>query len=237
MWGWRSVAFAGGVLIATLIADGAEAAARQQAAPRGSGHGQVYLMRGFLGPVLTTGLDALAAKLQKRGVPAPVHSHGSYDALADEAIAKYRAGNRGPIIIIGHSLGAISAIDMAKKLQQNRIPVSLIVTFGPIGDLAAPANVASVVNYYQSKSYSNGRVLRGPGFHGSIANVDLEKSAGMNHLNMTHSANLHAQTISRVLSLVGARHAPAAPTASSPAATSDAAATATPAQSVAHSKD
>jgi len=237
MSGWRFVAFAGGVLIATLIADGAEAAARQQAAPRGSGHGQVYLMRGFLGPVLTTGLDALAAKLQKRGVPAPVHSHGSYDALADQAIAKYRAGNRGPIIIIGHSLGAISAIDMAKKLQQNRIPVSLIVTFGPIGDLAAPANVASVVNYYQSKSYSNGRVLRGPGFHGSIANVDLEKSAGMNHLNMMHAASLHAQTISRVLALVGGRPTPTPAGPVSPTTVSHVQSSETAAQSMAHSKE
>jgi thioesterase superfamily protein len=225
----RCIAIAVGTFMATLVAHGADAASRQQAAQRGSGYGQVYLMRGFLGPVLTTGLDSLAAKLEQRGVHAPVYPHGSYDTLADEAIAKYRAGNRGPIIIIGHSLGAISAIDMAKKLQQNRIPVSLIVTYGPIGDLAAPANVASVVNYYQSKSYSSGRVLRGAGFHGSIANIDLEKATELNHLSLANAANLHAQTISRVLSLVGTRHASAP--------TSHVESSASPVQSVAHSKD
>jgi hypothetical protein len=241
MRGWRFVAGAVGVLIGVLTTVGADAA--------GSGYGQVYLMCGFLGPVLTRGLDELSAKLDRRGVHAPVYPHGNYDALADEAIAKYRAGNHGPIIIIGHSLGAVAAIDMAKKLQQNRIPVSLIVTFGPNVDLAAPANVTSAVNYYQSKSYSNGRMLRGPGFHGSIANVDLEKSANVNHLNMVYLATLQAQTISRVLSLVGGQQKPAAtpaavaapataiPAAASAEALSNAGSSATPAESVARSKN
>jgi pimeloyl-ACP methyl ester carboxylesterase len=235
MWRRRCVALAFGLVAIGLTATEANAAtvARQQATPRASRYGQVYLMRGLLGTVLTNGVDELAVKLRQRGVDAPVYSYGDYDTLADQAIAKYRAGNHGPIIIIGHSLGAISAIDMAKKLQQNRIPVSLIVTFGPIGDLSVPANVTSVVNYYQSKSYSNGRILRGPGFHGSLANIDLEKSKEINHLNMVNAASLHAQTVSRVLSLIGGHK----PVAATPAATSDGDTPATTARSVAHSKD
>lgn len=227
---WRGVACAVGALVVALTLNGADAAssAQQQNAPRASGYGQVFLMRGFLGRALTSGLDELGAKLERRGVQVSVDGFGSADTLADEAIAKYRAGNHGPIVIIGHSLGAVAAMEMARKLRQKRVPVGLIVTFGPTGDLHAPANVTSVVNYYQSKSVSSGRVLRGPGFHGSIANIDLEKSVGMDHLSMTRDAALHAWTISRVLALVGARPAP---TAASSAATSAASSSTTVATS------
>jgi pimeloyl-ACP methyl ester carboxylesterase len=235
----------GGVLIAgvlltaflpaILASGGAEAAmaSRTQAVPRPSSYGQVYLMRGLMGPVLSTGVDSLAARLRQHGIEAPVHGHGSYGTLADEALSRYRAGNHGPIVIIGHSLGAYAAIEMAKTLQASRVPVSLIVTFGLSSDVKAPANVSSVVNYYQSQSFSSGRVLPAPGFHGAIGNVDLQKSAEVNHVNMVQIGRLQAQIIARVMALVGA-HPPASASAASAApapAPSEVSSTAAPAPS------
>jgi hypothetical protein len=201
------VAVVGGILLIMLGAGGVEAArAARMPAARTATHGQVYVMRGFMGPVLSAGLEKLSARLEQRGIHAPTYPPGSDDSLADEALARYRAGNRGPIVIIGHSLGANSAIDMARKLQANHVPVSLIVTYGPNGDLRAPANVSSVVNYYQSQSYSAGRVLPGPGFRGSINNVDLQQSPEINHVNMVQVDRLQAQVIARVISLIGGGH-------------------------------
>jgi len=217
--GW--VPLIAGICLGTMtlgtMATGAAAPARHaKTSPRVSSYGQVYIMRGLLGPVLSAGLDTLAARLRARGIDAPVAGYESYASLAAEAVARWRAGNHGPIVIIGHSLGAISAMDMARMLQAGHVPVSLVVTFGPIGDLQAPGNVARVVNYFQSKGYSKGRVLRGPGFHGSISNVDLQASPDINHVNMVGVARLQAQVIARVAGLVGA-HAPAAVTTRSAA--------------------
>ncbi len=204
------IALMAGVLVGSMAPVGAAAAppAPARTAPRASAYGQVFVMRGLLGEVLSAGLDTLADRLRARGIDAPVSGYGDYGSLATHAIARWRAGNHGPIIIIGHSLGAISAMDMAKLLAAEHLGVSLLVTFGPIGDLEAPANVAQVVNYYQSQSYSHGRVLRGPGFHGSISNVDLQSSADINHVNMVGVPRLQAQVIARIVALLG-RRAPA----------------------------
>jgi hypothetical protein len=72
--------------------------------------------------------------------------------------------------------------------------------------------VSSVVNYYQSNGMSRGRVTRGAGFHGSLANVDLEKSAEVNHFSMVQAAQFHEQTIAQIVSLVGGRRNPLEPT-------------------------
>jgi hypothetical protein len=211
--GW-AIALIGGICLGA-VAHGAPAPATPaKNSPRVSSNGQVYIMRGLLGPVLSAGLETLAARLRARGIEAPVSGYESYGSLAAEALARYRAGNHGPIVIVGHSLGAISAMDMARALQAAHVPVSLIVTFGPIGDLQAPGNVAHVVNYYQSQGYSKGRVLGGPGFHGSISNVDLQSSPDINHVNMVATAHLQAQVIARIAALVGARAPSAAPSRS-----------------------
>jgi pimeloyl-ACP methyl ester carboxylesterase len=216
-----------GVCLAVTVPGGAEVAraSHAQDAPRKSSYGQVYIMRGLMGPVLSAGLDTLAARLRQHGIEAPVSSHGSYGSLADEAQARWRAGNHGPIVIIGHSLGAYAALEMATLLQASHIPVGLVVTFGLNGDAKAPANVSSVVNYYQSQGFSSGRVLGGPGFHGAISNVDLQKSTEINHVNMVQAARLQAQTIARVVSLVGGHASASAatvPAATAPSATSGA---------------
>ena len=227
------IALIAGVLLAAAVCGQVAAVTRPQAAQRETTYGQVYLMRGLMGQVLSTGLDQLAARLAKRGIHAPVYSHNSYGTLADQAIARWRAGNRGPIVIIGHSLGANAAIDMAKELQTSHIPVSLVVSYGPNGDLQVPANVSSVVNYYQSKSFSSSRVVPGPGFHGTLSNIDLEKNAEINHVNMVQVDRLQVQVISRVTSLVGA-HGPAhAFNATAPAASSGVSSSANPAPSAA----
>src|SRR5260370_35239143 len=112
---------------------------------------QVYRLKG-LADIFSTGLDFLQAKLQARGIVGEVHSHAQAEELAQSAIAKWRGGARGPIIIIGHSLGADAAIAMAQRLGAAGGPVALLVTFSAVDAAPVAANVARAVNYFQSGS-------------------------------------------------------------------------------------
>jgi hypothetical protein len=53
--------------------------------------GRVYVLRGDLGIVFSTGMDYLAAELNSRGLTAGVYNWENWIALADDAIARYRA--------------------------------------------------------------------------------------------------------------------------------------------------
>ncbi len=168
---------------------------------------QIYLLKG-LADIFSTGLDFLQAKLQARGVMGEVHSHAEAEALARTAIAKWHDGAHGPIIIIGHSLGADAAIAMARRLGDAQVPVALLVTFSGLESAPVSANVARAVNYFQSNSAWHGQITKGAGFHGVLENVDLAHAPGIGHFNIEKAEQLHAATIAQVLPLVS--HAKAA---------------------------
>ena len=198
-------------VLAAVIAAGVltgsshESAAAKAAAKRGADRPyQVYLLKG-LADIFSTGMDFLQAKLQARGVVGEVHSHSVVESLAQTAIAKWRGGARGPIVIIGHSLGADSAIVMAQRLGNAQVPVALLVTFSPVDSAPVPANVGRAVNYFQSNSAWHGQITRGPGFHGSLENVDLAHTPGITHFNIEKAEQLHAATIAKVLGIVSTR--------------------------------
>ena len=121
----------------------------------------------------------LDEKLVQRGYNATVHPHDFYNSLAEEA-ARLQKSGKGPIIIMGHSLGADAAIYMAEKMKTLGAPVALVVTFGPTTNLVAPSNVHQVINYYTG----NTLVSKGPGFRGSISNINLNSAPDTNHMNI-----------------------------------------------------
>jgi pimeloyl-ACP methyl ester carboxylesterase len=176
---------------------------------------RIYLLKG-LADVFSTGMDFLHAKLQARGIVGEVHSHAEWQTLADSAIARWRSGAHGPIIIIGHSLGADAAIQMAQKLGDAQVPVALLVAFSPMDSGPANANVARAVTYFQSNSAWHGRITRGNGFHGAMESVDLATAPDITHFNIEKADNLHAATIARVVAIVGSSHTRAAATRESP---------------------
>ena len=159
--------------------------------------GHIYLLKGLAG-VFSTGLDVLDQKLIQQGYSATVHSYLSYEELAAEA-ARLQKSGKGPIIIMGHSSGADAAISMAEKMKTLDAPVALVVTFGPTINLVAPSNVSQVINYY----FGTVPVAKGPGFRGTISNVDLSGDADINHLNVEKIDRLHASVITRVQALLG----------------------------------
>jgi len=178
---------------------------------------QVYLLKG-LADIFSSGMDFLQAKLRARGIVGEVRSHADADELADSATMKWHGGARGPIIIIGHSLGADAAIRMAQRLGEAGVPVALLVTFSPVDSAPASANVARAVNYFQSASAWHGQITRGAGFRGALENVDLAEAPGITHFNIEKAERLHAATIAKVLALIPAHTRAAAREPDLPAA-------------------
>jgi hypothetical protein len=71
-----------------------------------------------------------------------------------------RAASR--IVIYGHSWGAAAAIELARDLQRENIPVLLTVQVDSVhkigqNDRIVPANVAKAVNFYQTHGLLHGR--------------------------------------------------------------------------------
>jgi thioesterase domain-containing protein len=160
----------------------------------------VYLLRGLMN-VFSLGMDELAAKIRAAGIVATVHNHTEFEELADEAARNYQAGEEGPIIIIGHSLGADAAVHMANRLGALGVPVKLVVPFDPVDPTTAGANIARVVNLYISNGVGRS-VARGAGFHGVLENIDLKGRVDLGHISIDKSSQLQQQVLGYVLAAV-----------------------------------
>ena len=166
----------------------------------------VYLLRGLMN-IFSLGMDTLSAQLNRNGVYATVHGYGEWQSLADRAAVDFKAGKEGPIILIGHSLGADAVMEMAAYLGRKGIPVAMVVPFDGTQSFAASDNVARVLNLTQ-RDYAYMR--RGPGFHGTLANVDVSSDPNIDHINIDKSPRLHTRVVNEILAITGG-HRLAAP--------------------------
>jgi hypothetical protein len=181
-----------------------------EAPRRATATAHIYLLKG-LADVFSSGMDSLAEKLRRRGIVARVASHASSDLLAEEVIRAYRGGSRAPVIIAGHSLGADAAVTMSQRLYEAKVPVALVMTFGPLGNPPVMSNVARAVNYYQSSSAWRGVLVRGSGFRGSLANVNLDAAPDVNHFNIEKVDRIQSEAVNRIISAIGGARKPAEP--------------------------
>jgi hypothetical protein len=78
--------------------------------------------------------------------------------------------------------------------------VALVVPFDGTQSFAASENVARVLNLTQRKYAYMGK---GPGFHGSLVNLDVSSDPNIDHITIDKSPRLHARVISEVLAVVG----------------------------------
>lgn len=208
-------------LIQALVAALVLFFAAEPASAQNRGH--VYLLRG-LANVFSLGMDDLANKLNARGIPASVHEYGQWAALANAAAAESRANGNAPIIIVGHSLGADAAIEMAERLTALGAPARLVVTFDPVGVTQVGAASGYFVNYYQSNNGYGKRLTAGAGFRGNIVNRNLNAIGNIDHFNIEKSPRLHDEVITQVRSFTTPKPKPkpkpadpAAPGAPAPA--------------------
>jgi pimeloyl-ACP methyl ester carboxylesterase len=158
-------------------------------------HPHVYLMRGLLN-IFSLGMDQLAAQIARNRVDASVYNHSVEETVVDAIARKYRAGDHGPYILVGHSLGADAVMLMALQLNAQGVPVALIVPFDGTASYAAPANVSCVVNLTQRK-YAY--MQAGPGFHGKLSNVDVSGDTTIDHVTIDKSPRLQAMALKEIL--------------------------------------
>jgi hypothetical protein len=173
--------------------------------PQAQGPAKVYLLRGFLN-VFSLGMDDLATKLQADGISATVMNHADADFVASQILTTYNTGDHGPIVLIGHSLGADAIVDVAAALARYNVPVALLVLFDGTAPHQIPANVATAINY--TKHFM---ITPGPGSRSSVSNVDLSGDPGIDHLSIDTAPALQAQTLNYILQATSAVPREAAP--------------------------
>jgi pimeloyl-ACP methyl ester carboxylesterase len=196
---------AGACIVAALSIAPVAAAQTAKPAPRAGGHAatnrddasrpHVYLMRGLLN-IFSLGMDQLAAQIARNGVDASVYNHSVEESAVGAIVQKYRAGDHGPYILVGHSLGADAVMVMAQQLNAQNVPVALVVPFDGTESYAAPGNVNCVVNLTQRK-YAY--VQAGPGFHGKLSNVDVSSDTTIDHVTIDKSPRLQAMALKEIL--------------------------------------
>jgi hypothetical protein len=185
--------------VATPLRSATLSAGTRASIARHNSSTHVYLMRGFLN-VFSLGMDSLAEELQRSGISASVANHTQWRGVADEIASDYKAGQHGPIVLVGHSLGADAVMSMGEYLGQMGVPVSLIVPFDGTSAHTASANVARVLNLYKNES---AKITRGAGFHGEITNFYVSDPQ-VTHMSIDDDERLHRMVINRIRGAHGA---------------------------------
>ncbi|MFB6447278.1 LysM peptidoglycan-binding domain-containing protein [Bradyrhizobium tunisiense] len=163
---------------------------------------KIYLFRGAMGPIFSTGMDRLEEKLTKAGFSANVYEFTICRFIGDRAIASYKE-SPAPIVLIGHSMGGLCSIIISEMAAKENIPISLVIAIDPAhatGDV--PLNVERFINIFLSDSVlGGGDVVAVPGFRGHYASYDLKQNARVSHINIEKSDDIHRQIVEMVTKL------------------------------------
>jgi hypothetical protein len=188
-----------GLLVFALFALAADGSAQQQQNARSGQQSRIYMMRGLLG-IFSLGIDSLAGKLRAQGYDPQILGWDQWGQIASEILAANRAGDTSQIILIGHSLGSNSTIQVANAIQQANIPVDLIVTFDITQPLQVPRNVQRFINFYQYNGFGE-RAVPGYGFAGELQNIDLTSDTSIGHGNIDEIPRLQQAVVDKVLEI------------------------------------
>jgi hypothetical protein len=183
------------VASALVLSISAPGAAAQSAHSPGRPH--VYLVRGLIN-IFSLGLDSVAARLRDQGINATVHNHIEWLALTDNAIDECKSGRASQVVLVGHSLGATAVIDMADRMSQAGVEASLVVSMDPVSRPTATGTMRKLINYYISNGVGQ-PVERGPGFRGTLQNVDMKDNPEGGHIFITNSATMQQKVYSDVM--------------------------------------
>jgi alpha-beta hydrolase superfamily lysophospholipase len=146
--------------------------------------------------IFSLGMDQLAGQIAGNGIDASVYNHSVAESVVGSIAQRYRGGDHGPYILVGHSLGADAVMTMAQQLNLQGVPVALVVPFDGTGSYAAPSNVACVLNVTQ-RAYAY--MQAGAGFHGKLSNVDVSSDTSIDHVTIDKSPRLQALALTAIL--------------------------------------
>jgi hypothetical protein len=164
-------------------------------------------MWGLAGEIFSRGLDGLAAKIEKAGVAASVHSMVEIGSITDTIIRNHkRDPSSAPVMLLGHSSGGDVVIAIAERLKAVNIPVALILGFDPTPIAGRiPSNVEMFINLYQATNLIGGAsATPAADFRGRLINVDLREHREIVHITLDKSDVIHALVIDKVVGVAAA---------------------------------
>jgi hypothetical protein len=193
LMGALQAAVLGAVLLCLPAHANAAPAAPTTSAAAGA---HVYLMRGFAN-IFSLGLDQIAVRLDRQGIPVSVHNYISWAAVADEAAALYRSGRIKTIILVGHSSGATYLPDMVARLDQHGVPVKLAIGLDSIFHTSLTGRVGRYINFYIANGAGT-RVEQTSNFRGTLENVDVEQVPGVGHVSIDKNEVIQQKVIAAI---------------------------------------
>lgn len=163
---------------------------------------KIYLFRGAMGPIFSTGMDRLSEKLTKAGFSADVYEFTICRFIGNRAIASYKE-SPAPIVLIGHSMGGLCSVLISEMAAKENVPISLVIAIDPAHATDdVPLNVERFINIFLSDSVlGGGDVVAVPGFRGHYASYDLKLNNRVSHINIEKSDDIHRQIVEMVTQL------------------------------------
>src|SRR5712672_4012598 len=182
------------ILLLVVPVGAGTANATATAAPATGAH--VYLLRGVLN-IFSLGLDDIAAKLERQGIPVTIANFVSWSSVSVEAAAEYRSGKVRTIILVGHSSGATALPDMVAKLGQLGVPVKLVIGLDSVFRTRLAGNAERYINFYVASGPGE-PVTRTGDFRGALENVDVQAVPGVGHLSIDKNQIMQQKVISEI---------------------------------------
>lgn len=121
---------------------------------------RLYAFTGLIGSVYSMGVYAEADKIAKAHPCIKVYKRGWYDKTRTWATAKANyETDKLPIFLIGHSMGADTALWIARKLEADNIPVATVFSYDPTRTQSGcvPSNVQTFINWRGTRFLNLGR--------------------------------------------------------------------------------
>jgi len=158
---------------------------------------RVFAIRGVAGLLFSRGMNALCDELAEfASVTCTVADFTEVAAIRSQARAASAAGAH--VVLVGHSMGADAAIEIAAEIAG---PVAVVAAIDPprFRDRPVPDNVAVVLNYYQRIDFfGRGEVSTVAGFKGRVMRVERDEP----HILIDRDPEIHAAIIAEIVNLL-----------------------------------
>jgi pimeloyl-ACP methyl ester carboxylesterase len=158
---------------------------------------RVFAIRGVGGALFSRGMNALCDELAElASVTCTVEDFTDVASIESQAQASDAAGAQ--VVLVGHSMGADAAIEIASELAG---PVALVAAIDPsrFAFRPVPVNVAIVLNYYQRMDFfGRGMVSTAEGFKGRIMRVERDET----HMVIDHDPEIHAAIVAEIINML-----------------------------------
>ena len=100
-------------------------------------------------------------------------------------------------------MGGLCALTFAEMLEDENIPVNLVVTVDPAhASPKVPLNVERYINIFLSNSVlGGGDVVARQGYQGHYASFDLSEHEEVSHINIDKMDSIHEQLVTAIVQL------------------------------------